>query len=63
VKYEYLGFKKMSNDNRPKAIVNDDRPKIKIKLDYKTIITVRSMDAYKVWKDKFPEAVIIEQLS
>jgi hypothetical protein len=52
----------MSIDNSPKIAVADNRPKIKIKLDYKTIITVRSMDAYKVWKEKYPEAVIIEQL-
>ena len=54
--------KKIVIDNRPKIIVIDDRPKIKIKLDYKTTITVRSMDAYKIWKDKYPEAILIEPL-
>jgi len=45
---------------KTKIIIIDNRPKIKIKLDYKTTITVRSMDAYKVWKDKYPKAIIIE---
>lgn len=43
-----------------KKIVIDNRPKIKIKLDHKTTVTVRSINAYKVWKDKYPEAIIIE---
>ena len=37
----------------------DNRPKIKIHLDYKTIITVRSMDAFEIWKEKYPDAKII----
>ena len=45
---------------KTKKIVMDSRPKIRIKLDYRTTITVRSMDAYKVWKDKYPEAILIE---
>jgi len=40
-------------------VIIDNRPKIRIKLDYKTIITVRSMDSYLTWKDKYPEAKII----
>jgi hypothetical protein len=44
---------------KTKKIVIDNRPKIKIKLDNRTTITVRSMDAYKMWKDKYPEAIII----
>jgi hypothetical protein len=43
-------------------VIIDNRPKIRIKLDYKTTITVRSMDSYKIWKDKYPEAILIEQL-
>jgi hypothetical protein len=38
----------------------DNRVKIKIKLDYKTTITVLSMDAYKMWKEKYPEAILVE---
>ena len=44
---------------KTKKIVIDNRPKIKIKLDNRTTITVSSMDAYKMWKDKYPEAIII----
>jgi len=45
---------------KTKKITIDNRPKIKIKLDYKTTITLRSMDVYKVWKDKYPEAIVVE---
>ena len=45
---------------KTKKIVMDSRPKIRIKLNYRTTIIVRSMDAYKVWKDKYPEAILIE---
>jgi len=44
---------------KTKKIIIDDRPKIKIQLDNRTTITVRSMDAYKIWKNKYPEAIII----
>jgi hypothetical protein len=37
---------------------NDNR--IKIKLDYKTAIIIGSIDAFKIWKDKYPEALLIE---
>jgi len=40
-------------------VIIDNRPKIKIQLDYKTIITLRSMGAFEIWKDKYPEAKII----
>ncbi len=38
----------------------DDRPNIKIKLDYKTLVTVRSMAAFEKWKLLFPTAIILE---
>lgn len=38
----------------------NNRVKIKIKLDYKTTITVLSRDAYKMWKEKYPKAIIID---
>jgi hypothetical protein len=37
---------------------NDNR--IKIKLDYKTTIIIGSMYAFNIWKDKYPEALLIE---
>ncbi|MEI6489724.1 MAG: hypothetical protein WCP52_12225 [Bacteroidota bacterium] len=45
---------------RTKKVKIDLRPKIKIKIDNRTIITVRSMEAFKAWKERFPEAVIME---
>jgi hypothetical protein len=42
-------------------VIIDNRPKIKIQLDYKTIITLRSMGAFEIWKDKYPEAKIINE--
>jgi len=40
-------------------IVDDNRPKIKVRLDYRTIIIIRSMEAFKMWLTKFPDAKII----
>jgi hypothetical protein len=37
----------------------DNRPKYKIRLDHRTIITVRSMDAFKMWQEKYPEAKLV----
>ncbi len=44
-----------------KKVIDDNRPNIKIKLDYKTIVTVRSMEAFKKWKLLFPSAVILSK--
>ncbi len=44
---------------RTKKIVVDNRPKIKIQVDYRTTITVRTMNAFKTWKDRYPDAKII----
>jgi hypothetical protein len=43
-----------------KKEVIDNRPKYKLQLDTRTTITVRSTDALKAWKDKYPEAKLIE---
>jgi hypothetical protein len=42
-----------------KAIIDDNRPKIKIQLDYKTTIIVRTKNALESWLHKFPEAKVI----
>ena len=44
---------------RTKKIVVDNRPKIKIQVDYRTVITVRTMNAFNAWKVRYPEAKII----
>ncbi len=38
----------------------DSRPKIKIQLDIKTTVTVRSMYALKSWQERYPEAKVID---
>ena len=45
---------------RTKKVVVDNRPKIKVQLDQKTQIVVRSMSAFNMWKEKYPEAKLIE---
>ncbi|HET6226317.1 MAG TPA: hypothetical protein VFF27_08565 [Bacteroidia bacterium] len=42
-----------------KIIADDNRPKIKIQLDYKTTIIVRTENALESWLSKFPEAKVI----
>jgi len=43
-----------------KKIIVDNRPKIKIRLDEKTTVTVRSTFALKSWQERYPEAKIID---
>lgn len=44
---------------RTKKTIIDNRPKIKIQVDYQTVITVRSINAFNAWKIRYPEAKII----
>ncbi len=39
--------------------VKELKPKIKVRLDSKTIITIRDMAKLEFWKEKFPNAVVI----
>ena len=45
---------------RAKKLKIDLRPKIKIQVDNRTVITVRSMEAAKAWKERYPDAVFID---
>ncbi len=45
---------------RTKKIILDNRPKIKIRLDSKTTVTVRSMYAVKSWQERYPEAKVMD---
>ena len=45
---------------RTKKIKIDNRPIFKVRIDYRTVITVRSLDAIKMWQEKYPEAKILE---
>jgi hypothetical protein len=45
---------------KTKKIIEDTRPKIKVQIDSRTTITVRTMNAAKAWIERYPEATIIE---
>ena len=45
---------------KTKKEIIDDRPKFKLQVDTRTTITVRSTDALKAWKERYPEAKLIE---
>jgi hypothetical protein len=45
---------------KTKKVKEDTRPRFKIQLDSKTTIIVRSMNAFKNWKDRYPEAKLIQ---
>lgn len=49
----------MKNFIKRKNSGDDTRPKIKIQLDYKTQVIVRSIEAFNKWKLLFPAAEII----
>ena len=39
-------------------VISEDR--IKLRIDHKTIITVRTKAALRAWMEKYPDAVIID---
>jgi len=45
---------------RKSSKVKELKPKIKVRLDNKTIITIRDMGKLDFWKEKFPDAMVIE---
>jgi hypothetical protein len=45
---------------KTKKIIIDNRPRFKVQIDYKTIITVRTMEAVKSWISRYPEAKLID---
>jgi hypothetical protein len=52
--------KKHQKHLKTKKEVIDNRPKFKLQLDNRTTITVRSEGALKAWKEKYPEAKLID---
>lgn len=40
-------------------VTKPDRPTFKLRLDYKTVITVRSKDALEMWMKKYPNAKLV----
>lgn len=49
----------MARPRKKKDNVKELQPKIKVRLDAKTIITIRDMAKLDFWKEKFPNAVVI----
>jgi hypothetical protein len=45
---------------KAKKIITDNRPRFKVQIDYKTIITVRTMEAVKNWIQRYPAAKLVE---
>lgn len=56
--YYYL-YKQISIMKAKKNIV-DNRPRFKLQIDYRTIITVRTMEAVKSWLQRYPAAKMVE---
>jgi len=44
---------------KKKTKIKELKPKIKVRLDSKTVITIRDMAKLDFWKEKFPNAVVI----
>ena len=44
---------------RSKKKTKELQPKIKVRLDKKTVITIRDMEKLEFWKSKYPKAVVI----
>jgi len=51
--------KKTTKMRTTKKEVVDTRPRYKVQIDYRTIITVRTMEALKSWQQKYPEAKLV----
>lgn len=45
---------------KTKKIVEDNRPRFKVQIDYKTVITVRTMEAVKSWMQRYPAAKMVD---
>lgn len=43
-----------------KSKIKELKPKIKVRLDNKTIITIRDMTKFDFWKEKYPDAAVIQ---
>ncbi len=50
---------KASRSRKKVAPRADDTSLIKVRLDERTTITIRRMDALKSWKEKYPGAKVI----
>jgi len=42
-----------------KQVIDENVKRIKVRLDTKTVITVRNLAIFKSWKERYPNAEII----
>ena len=45
---------------KTKKVVIDNRPRYKVQIDHRTVITVRTMEAVKSWMGRYPAAKLID---
>jgi hypothetical protein len=51
----------MSKEVKNKEKDNEmEKPRFKLRLDAKTIITIRSLAALKAWRERYPQAILLE---
>ena len=53
-----MAFMISKKKKTPSKEVNDS-PRIKVQLDHRTMLVVHSMQAFKLWKKRFPLAKVI----
>ena len=51
--------KRIKNINNNNNIINKSTIPITVRLNKKTIITIRDMSKFDYWKEKYPEAVVL----
>jgi hypothetical protein len=49
----------ISKKKKPVAKEVPDAPRIKVQLDHRTMLVVHSMQAFKIWKKRYPLAKVI----
>jgi len=49
----------MRNKKKKKRLPDESIPLIKVQLDYKTIITIRSLKVLSLWKERYPNLKIV----
>jgi hypothetical protein len=54
-----LSLNRIRMARKKKNKIKELKPKIKVRLDSKTVITIRDMAKLEFWKEKFPNAVVI----
>jgi hypothetical protein len=49
----------ISKKKKPAAKETPESPRIKVQLDHRTMLVVHSMQAFKLWKKRYPLAKVI----